>query len=506
MSLARISSAQVQLLEAKDVEVEVDISDGLYAFSVVGLPDKAVEESRDRVSAAIKNSGYSSPKQENHKVVVSLAPASLKKEGSVFDCAIALAYLLAAKEISFPTEGKLICGELALDGSVRPIKGSLTLAVHARKKGYKQIFVPTQNAKEAALMSGVEVYGVSTFSELINHLSGQKKLKPELKPSIKSFQKKDPVLIDLSDIKGQEAAKRALEIAAVGRHNIAMSGPPGTGKTMLAQALRSILPPLTFKEILECTAIHSVAGETFGNLITERPFRTPHHTASYTSVIGGGSTPKPGEATLAHRGVLFLDEFPEFERRVMESLRQPLESKEIHISRSGGQAHFPANFTLVAAMNPCPCGNYGVEGKRCRCTPHQLNLYARRLSGPIIDRIDIWTKVSEIDHKSLSDYSKSGEDSKTVQNRVLKALKRAVKRGQKQPNSLLGSREIMEKGGVSSEAKRFLEETSKFYDLSARSFYKVAKIARTIADLEGSGGVEKNHVSEAIQYRPQVDA
>ncbi|MEX0930458.1 MAG: YifB family Mg chelatase-like AAA ATPase [Candidatus Paceibacterota bacterium] len=524
MAVARTHSAQVRLLGAEQVLVEVDLSGGLHAFSLVGLPDKAVEEAKDRVSAALKNSGYTSPKQTNQKVVVSLAPAHSKKEGAVFDCAIALAYLVAAGEITAAVDDALIAGELSLDGSTRSIAGALSLAKHARDNGFAKLYVPRENAAEAALIDGIKVYGVTNLTELIELATGVKTQPSEPAPDT-STGEAPLISIDMAEVHGQESAKRGLEIAAAGGHNVAMSGPPGTGKTMLAQAFNSLLPPPNFEEALEITAIHSVAGElprgpADGPIMRERPFRSPHHTSSYTALIGGGTIPKPGEITLAHHGILFLDEFPEFDRRVIESLRQPLENRSITVARTAGHATFPANFLLVAAMNPCPCGNYGAEdrsasgngqgGKICRCSPHQLSRYQQRLSGPIIDRIDVWLTVADVDHSKLSDYSNSSESTSIIQKRVAGARKKAHERARNAGSSArinkdLSSREIIETGLFTPDAQRTLTETSKHYDLSARSYYKVARVARTIADLEESEKVLPEHVFEAITYRPQAN-
>lgn len=362
MSFAKTSSAQTIGLGAKIIDVEIDLSKGLHSFTIVGLPDKGVEESKDRVSASIKNSGFTSPKSLNQKVVVSLAPADIKKEGPIFDVAISLAYLLASEEIKFDSKKILFLGELSLDGNLRRINGVLPIVAEAKNRGFLEVFLPIDNAKEAALVSDIKIYGANNLKEIIEHLN-TKKIQTKQKenvlpkkigqqPQTEIVVEDDELLIDFSEIKGQETAKRGLEIAAAGGHNIAMYGPPGTGKTMLAKAFSHILPTLSFDEILEITSIHSVAGVLKKDIITKSPIRSPHHTASYVSIVGGGAIPKPGEITLAHRGVLFLDEFPEFDRKVIETLREPLEESEISISRSRGTVTFPANFILIAAMNP----------------------------------------------------------------------------------------------------------------------------------------------------------
>ena len=431
MSFAKTYSAQTIGLGAQIINVEVDLSKGLHSFTTVGLPDKGVEESRDRVSAAIKNSGFTSPKSQNQKVVVSLAPADIKKEGPVFDVAISLAYLLASEDIQFDPEGKLFLGELSLDGNLRKIDGVLPIVAQAKASRLTEIFLPKDNAKEAALISGIKIYGVESLSEIIDHLNERsskgEKQAPKTKKKIAEHPQTEITaddevfVVDFSEIKGQETAKRGLEIAAAGGHNIAMYGPPGTGKTMLAKAFSAILPALTFDEILEITSIHSIAGVLKTDIITKPPVRNPHHTASYVSIVGGGAIPKPGEVTLAHRGVLFLDEFPEFDRKVIETLREPLEEREISISRAKGSHTFPANFILIAAMNPCPCGNFGSKTKECICKPQDLLRYQRKISGPIVDRIDMWVEVSQIDYEKLSDKESPLKETPAIKERVLQA-------------------------------------------------------------------------------------
>lgn len=508
MSYAKVHSAQASLLKPYIVDVEADLSRGLNSFSIVGLGDKAVDEAKDRISAAVKNSGFESPKSKNHKVVISLAPAEVKKEGSGLDVAIALSYLLASGDILFDPKDKIFLGELSLDGSLRSVKGALAFARKAKEKGFREIYLPLENAPEAALVEGVSVFGAETLQEIINHIAHdtdiKQKLKPEQKKEIKNLHE---ISLDLSDIKGQEAAKRALEIAAAGGHNIALYGPPGTGKTMLARALSGILPPLSFEEILEVTEIHSMTGALDGVLIAERPFRSPHHTASHVALIGGGSNPRPGEVTLAHKGVLFLDEFPEFENKAIESLREPLEERLVSISRAKGTVKFPAHFILIAAMNPCPCGNFGIKGKPCTCSPLQIERYKRKISGPIIDRIDIWTEVSKVDHDKLTEKSEKSE-SLPARDRVMRARNIQTKRfdgaGRKiSTNAEMNARDITSILKISNEVKDILNRSAKTLDLSARSYHKIVKLARTIADLESSAEIAPSHILEAISYRPK---
>lgn len=504
------------MLKVAPISVETDITRGsLFAFAIVGLPDKAVEEARDRVSAAIKNSGFKSPKNNNHKIVISLAPASLEKQGASFDVSIALSYLLANDEINFDPEKKLFLGELSLDGKLRPVRGILPITKFAKENGYQEVYVPEENVKEAALIDGIKVFGAPTLENLISHLIGEKILNAA--PLTKLSEDVVVTPTDFADVRGQERAKRGLLIAAAGGHNAAMYGPPGTGKTMLAKAFAGILPKLTFEEALEATGIHSVAGTLQETFIINPPFRSPHHTASYVSLVGGGATPRPGEVTLAHHGVLFMDEFPEFERRVIESLRQPLEDKVISVARAKGTAHFPANVLLVAAMNPCPCGNFGFRGKQCICSPSALQRYRRKMSGPIMDRIDIWLEVDRILPHELGSEGRVGEESENYRKAVTKAREIQAKRfsanrigGPASPmavkiskNGEMSAKDLVLHVKLEKDAEKALNLAAERLGFSPRVYHRMIKVARTIADLEGSDVVKNNHVLEAIEYRPK---
>lgn len=508
-NFSRVYAAQPYQLEGHIVSVEIDITHGLHTFSLVGLPDKAVEEARDRVSSAIKNSGFVSPKQENQKTIVSLAPAELRKNGSYFDLAIAVGYLLAHHAIDFDPEGKIFIGELSLNGELQSVVGILPIVRAAQKAGFKEVFLGEKNAVEAALIEGVTVYPAKNLREVINHLDQELESHASIVPQPVTQIPRREIYIesDFAHIKGNEVAKRGLEIAAAGGHNMLMSGPPGTGKTMLARAFREILPPLSYDEILEVTGIHSIAGMLKNNiesLIIHPPFRSPHHTSSYVSLIGGGSSPKPGEITLAHRGVLFLDEFPEFDKQVIESLRQPLEDRVVHISRAKGVATFPAQFILLAAMNPCPCGNMGSLHKTCICNQHDIARYQKKISGPIMDRIDITTIVEHLDYDQLSGMG-TCEPSSDIRERIVQARHQQEKRfgTSLKLNAHMNTRDI-ESLHLSPEVMNVLRESSAFYKLSPRAYHRIIKIARTIADLEGVEHILVPHILEAFQYRPKV--
>lgn len=499
----KISSAQVIGLEGKIIDIEVDLARGLPAFTIVGLPDKAVEESKERISSAIKNAGFRPPQRKNQRVTVSLAPADLKKEGPIFDLPIAIGYLLSSGQLKFNPYKKLFLGELALDGSLREIKGALVLTRTAKKNGFEKIYLPKGNGVEAAFIEGVDIYELNNLQELIGVLEEKIKIEPTPKQDIENMPRENK--IDLSDIRGQEHAKRALEISAAGQHNFLMIGPPGTGKTMLAKTLPGLLPPLSFEEAIEVTSIHSIAGTLNQALITERPFRNPHHTASYISIVGGGAWPKPGEITLAHRGVLFLDEFPEFDRRVIESLRQPLEDGVITIARAKSTVIFPAQISLVCAMNPCPCGNLGSKTKACVCSPSAIFKYQRKISGPIADRIDLWAEVGQVEYQELSKERKEFISEKK-QKLIMAARNIQKERFKNQKiltNAEMGVRDLEKFAPLTPQARQTLNMAASHMDLSPRAYHRVIKIARTIADLEKIDTINESHIAEALQYRPK---
>ncbi len=505
MSISRTYSAQLSGLNVHIITIEIDLSNGLHSFAIVGLGDKSVDEAKDRISAAIKNTGYISPKQKNQKVVVSLAPADIRKEGPIFDLGMALGYLLASGEIDFNTENKIFIGELDLEGRIRKINGVLPLVKGAYENGFKEVYVPRDNAVEASLVRGLKIYAVDNLEQIINHLSSQNNKKISPHPATPITYNNQNYETDFSFIQGQETAKRGLEIAAAGGHNIAMYGPPGTGKTMLAKAFRTILPPLSHEEVLEVTGIHSMAKTLDKNFITHPPFRAPHHTSSYVSLVGGGPFPRPGEITLAHKGVLFLDEFPEFDKSVIDALRQPLEDRVITISRARGSLTFPAQCILIASMNPCPCG-YGKE-KGCSCTDSEIRWYRKRISGPIIDRIDIWVSVSKVEYDKLCNSSSENENSETIRRRVENARKNQIIRFKnknienKSLNSEMNVSDIEKCIIFDKEIKKFLTNSAEKLGMSGRAYHRTIKLAQTIADLEGSESIKKEHILEALQYR-----
>lgn len=506
--LARIFSGSNVGLDSVPIEVEIDLSSsGLPSITIVGLPDKAVEEAKERVRSAIKNSGMDFP---DRRLTINLSPADLPKTGPAFDLPIALGVLLASGQIQADLSDALVLGELSLDGSLRHTNGVLALAMMAKQKGFKKIYLPAVNSKEASIIKEIEIYPVSSLLDLFKHLSGIELIKKQDNFEFSDIQTKVDVEFDFADIAGQEQCKGAMTIVAAGGHNIFLRGLPGSGKTMISRALPGILPDLTEEEALEVTKIYSITGNlpAGDSVIKHRPFRSPHHTVSRIGLIGGGSRPMPGEISLAHRGVLFLDEFPEFPRHVLEALRQPIEDGIVSVSRAAGTLIFPAKFILIAASNPCPCGYFGSNDKKCRCFPGQIDRYRKRVSGPIIDRIDLHVDVPEVKVEKLieSGIKLTVKTSKDIKDVVQKArdIQTARFKGTKIIcNAEMSTRDVKQYCPLPPECLNLLKQAVLSFHLSARSYFRVIKVSRTIADLEGEKEILVKHIAEALQYRPK---
>ena len=502
--LVKVYAAALQGIDATIVTIEVNSSRGIKFF-LVGLPDSAVKESHERIISALQVNGYRFPSRQ---IVVNMAPADIRKEGSAYDLPLAIGILASAGEVSEEKLSKyLIMGELSLDGSLQPIKGALPIAISARAQGYEGFILPKQNAREAAVVNNLNVYGVENIKEVIEFFNGERELEQTIVNTREEFyQHQSNFPFDFADVKGQENVKRALEVAAAGGHNVIMIGAPGSGKSMMAKRLPSILPPLSLGESLETTKIHSVAGKLSKNdsLIATRPFRAPHHTISQVAMVGGGSNPQPGEISLAHNGLLFLDELPEFNRSVLEVLRQPLEDRHISISRAKYSLDYPASFMLVASMNPCPCGYYNHPTKACVCNPGQVHRYLNRISGPLLDRIDIQIEIVPVPFEKMAE-QKQAESSATIRQRVIKARKIQEERFANHPgiycNAQMESKLLHQYANPDEKGLNLLRTAMTRLNLSARAYDRILKVARTIADLEGSETIQSNHLAEAISYR-----